>query len=206
VGAPRAAAHGREEALLDARLARCRRCCGEAEFATQLRGVLQRLPPERLPLYAAQRFEALITRLEEQAGTGPLLGHVDTGDRQERGATTKTPGGRRGGRRFRPGACRDRSTARAVGVAPSIALVLTPQVRWVAEEEPGCAGSASIPCRYLGAMTMKPRSSITRRPSSRPSSMSCRAIASPCIWYTWCWLPGAVDVPLGPPSRSLSEE
>ena len=55
-----------EQALLDAHLALCRRCCGEAEFATELRGVLRRQPPEDLPPDAAARFEALITQLEEQ--------------------------------------------------------------------------------------------------------------------------------------------
>ena len=55
-----------EQALLDAHLALCRRCCGEAQFATELRGVLRRLPPEDLPPEAAQRFEQLIRQLEEQ--------------------------------------------------------------------------------------------------------------------------------------------
>lgn len=55
-----------EQALLDAHLALCRRCCGEAEFAAELRGVLRRLPREDLPPGAAQRFEALISQLEEQ--------------------------------------------------------------------------------------------------------------------------------------------
>lgn len=56
-----------ERALLDEHLALCRRCCGEAEFAAELRGVLQRLPPEELPPDAGQRFEALIRQMEEQA-------------------------------------------------------------------------------------------------------------------------------------------
>lgn len=56
-----------EQSVLDAHLALCRRCCGEAEFATHLRGVLQLLPPEELPPDAAQRFESLISQLEEQA-------------------------------------------------------------------------------------------------------------------------------------------
>lgn len=55
-----------EQALLDAHLALCRRCCGEAEFATELRGILQRLPAEDVPLDVAQRFEALIRQLEER--------------------------------------------------------------------------------------------------------------------------------------------
>lgn len=55
-----------EQALLDAHLALCRRCCGEAQFAAELRGVLRRLPREDLPPGAAQRFEALISQLEEQ--------------------------------------------------------------------------------------------------------------------------------------------
>lgn len=56
-----------EQALLGAHLVLCRRCCGEAEFAAELRGVLQRLPPEELPPDAGERFEALIRQLEEQA-------------------------------------------------------------------------------------------------------------------------------------------
>lgn len=56
-----------EQARLDAHLALCRRCCGEAEFATELRGVLRRLPPEDLPPEAASRLEALITDLEGKA-------------------------------------------------------------------------------------------------------------------------------------------
>ena len=53
-----------EQALLDAHLALCRRCCGEAEFAAQLRAVLRRQPAEDPPPLVAQRFEALITQLE----------------------------------------------------------------------------------------------------------------------------------------------
>ena len=56
-----------EQALLDAHLALCRRCCGEAQFAAELRGVLRRLPPEDLPPSAGERLEALIRQLEEQA-------------------------------------------------------------------------------------------------------------------------------------------
>lgn len=55
-----------EQALLDAHLALCRRCCGEAQFAAELRGVLRGLPPEDLPPSAAQRLESLIARLEDQ--------------------------------------------------------------------------------------------------------------------------------------------
>lgn len=55
-----------DQALLEAHLARCRRCCGEAQFATELRAVLRRVPAEDLPPSVAQRFEALISQLEEQ--------------------------------------------------------------------------------------------------------------------------------------------
>jgi hypothetical protein len=54
-----------EETLLAAHLALCRRCCGEATFADELRGVLRGLPPEDVPAPVAQRFEELIARLEE---------------------------------------------------------------------------------------------------------------------------------------------
>lgn len=56
-----------EQALLDAHLALCRRCCGEAGFADELRGVLRRLPCEDVPPDAAHRLEALIAGLEEQS-------------------------------------------------------------------------------------------------------------------------------------------
>lgn len=56
-----------EQALLEAHLALCRRCCGEAEFAAELRAVLGRLPAADLPPEAAQRFEELISRLEDPA-------------------------------------------------------------------------------------------------------------------------------------------
>jgi predicted anti-sigma-YlaC factor YlaD len=55
-----------EQALLEAHLALCRRCCGEAEFAGELRAVLRRLPAEDLPAGAAAGFEELISRLEER--------------------------------------------------------------------------------------------------------------------------------------------
>ena len=56
-----------EQALLDAHLALCRRCCGEAGFADELRAVLRGLAPEDVPPAAAHRLQSLIARLEEQA-------------------------------------------------------------------------------------------------------------------------------------------
>jgi predicted anti-sigma-YlaC factor YlaD len=56
-----------EQALLDAHLALCRRCCGEAGFADELRRVLRRPASEDVPPDAARRLEALIAGLEEQA-------------------------------------------------------------------------------------------------------------------------------------------
>lgn len=54
-----------DQTLLDAHLALCRRCCGEAQFAAELRGVLRRSAPGELPPDAAERLEALIRQLEE---------------------------------------------------------------------------------------------------------------------------------------------
>ncbi len=56
-----------EQALLDAHLALCRTCCGEAAFADQLRGVLRNLRPDELPAQAAERFEQLIAQLEDES-------------------------------------------------------------------------------------------------------------------------------------------
>jgi hypothetical protein len=56
-----------ERALLDAHLALCRRCCGEAGFADELRGLLRRQPDDALPDAVACRLEALITQLEESS-------------------------------------------------------------------------------------------------------------------------------------------
>ena len=55
----------REQALLDAHLALCRRCCGEAEFAVELRGFLARHRDGPVPPVTAARLEALLDRLEE---------------------------------------------------------------------------------------------------------------------------------------------
>ena len=55
-----------EQALLDAHLALCRRCCGEAGFAEQLRAVLKRQPPEQAPDSVMSRLEALIHELEDR--------------------------------------------------------------------------------------------------------------------------------------------
>lgn len=55
-----------DQALLEAHLALCRRCCGEAQFVTELCAALRRVGTEDLPPSARQRFEALISQLEEQ--------------------------------------------------------------------------------------------------------------------------------------------
>jgi hypothetical protein len=55
----------RERALLDAHLALCRRCCGEAEFAGELRGFLARNRVGDLPEDTAARLGSLIHRLED---------------------------------------------------------------------------------------------------------------------------------------------
>ncbi len=56
-----------EAASLEAHLVLCRRCCGEAGFADELRGVLSGQPDAALPADAALRFEELIARLEDSS-------------------------------------------------------------------------------------------------------------------------------------------
>ncbi len=54
-----------DAALLEAHLALCRRCCGEAEFSVELRGFLSRHNTQPLPDEVAARLEAVIDGLEE---------------------------------------------------------------------------------------------------------------------------------------------
>ena len=52
--------------LVDEHLSRCRRCCGELEFAHELRGFLRKGRDAPLPQDALQRLHRTLAELEEQ--------------------------------------------------------------------------------------------------------------------------------------------
>jgi hypothetical protein len=56
---------GAEQAQLDAHLALCKRCCGEAGFADEMRRFLARHTAIDLPVDADVRLNLLIDRLED---------------------------------------------------------------------------------------------------------------------------------------------
>ena len=56
-----------DEAQIDDHVAVCRQCCGEAEFAGQLRGFLNTHAEERIPPDARQRLDLFLADLD--AGT-----------------------------------------------------------------------------------------------------------------------------------------
>lgn len=56
---------GAEQAQLDAHLALCKRCCGEAGFADEMRRFLARHTATGLPVDADVRLNLLIDRLED---------------------------------------------------------------------------------------------------------------------------------------------
>lgn len=53
-----------DDAGLSDHLGRCRRCCGEAEFAGMLQDLWARTSTEVVPAPARERFEALLASLE----------------------------------------------------------------------------------------------------------------------------------------------
>jgi mycothiol system anti-sigma-R factor len=53
-----------ERAAVEEHLSVCRRCCGELEFAEELRGFLVRNANEELPLAVHARLRATLTELE----------------------------------------------------------------------------------------------------------------------------------------------
>lgn len=53
-----------ERAAVEAHLSVCRRCCGELEFAEELRGFLARNADEELPPAVHARLHATLTELE----------------------------------------------------------------------------------------------------------------------------------------------
>jgi mycothiol system anti-sigma-R factor len=52
-------------AAIDEHLSFCRRCCGEAEFAVELRSFLAANAAEELPVDVRERLAATLDRLEE---------------------------------------------------------------------------------------------------------------------------------------------
>jgi mycothiol system anti-sigma-R factor len=54
-------------AAIEEHLAFCRRCCGEVEFAEELRGFLAAQAAEELPPDVRARLTATLDRLEETA-------------------------------------------------------------------------------------------------------------------------------------------
>jgi mycothiol system anti-sigma-R factor len=54
-------------AAIDEHLSFCRRCCGEAEFAVELRSFMAALAAEQLPDDVRARLAATLDRLEEGA-------------------------------------------------------------------------------------------------------------------------------------------
>ena len=53
-----------DEQQVDEHIAVCRQCCGEAEFAGQLKGFLSTHTRDRLPTEAQGRLETFLTKLE----------------------------------------------------------------------------------------------------------------------------------------------
>lgn len=52
-----------DRALVEEHLARCRTCCGELEFAKELRAMLARRPTEDLPADVVRRLNQTIEEL-----------------------------------------------------------------------------------------------------------------------------------------------
>jgi mycothiol system anti-sigma-R factor len=52
-----------DRVLVEEHLARCRTCCGELEFAKELRGMLARRPADHLPADVLQRLNRTIEEL-----------------------------------------------------------------------------------------------------------------------------------------------
>jgi anti-sigma factor (TIGR02949 family) len=53
-----------DRASVEAHLARCRRCCGELEFAQELRGRLSEAAEEDVPESVLRRLESALEELE----------------------------------------------------------------------------------------------------------------------------------------------
>jgi anti-sigma factor (TIGR02949 family) len=55
---------------IDEHIAVCRQCCGEADFAGELRGFLGTHAQERIPPDARGRLQEFLTRLDGDVGGG----------------------------------------------------------------------------------------------------------------------------------------
>lgn len=56
-----------DRANVDEHLAFCRKCCGEAEFAAELRGFLASAAPPELPADVETRLTGFLDSLEQEA-------------------------------------------------------------------------------------------------------------------------------------------
>ena len=55
-----------DRAAIEAHLALCRRCCGELEFAEELRGLLARSGSDEIPGDVMSRLNETLRRIEEE--------------------------------------------------------------------------------------------------------------------------------------------
>lgn len=61
-----------EEQQIDQHIAVCRQCCGEADFAGELRGFLDAHAHDDMPPDARGRLETFLVTVDEQLGKGAL--------------------------------------------------------------------------------------------------------------------------------------
>lgn len=61
----------RSHRAIDDHLAFCRRCCGELEFAKELRSMLRGASTPELPADVHARLEDVIDNLDDPTGTSP---------------------------------------------------------------------------------------------------------------------------------------
>jgi anti-sigma factor (TIGR02949 family) len=73
-----------DRAAVEQHLAFCRRCCGEVEFAEELRGVLAAAAPVELPPDVRTRLNGVLDELATGATTRPGPTHRRHTDRGER--------------------------------------------------------------------------------------------------------------------------
>ncbi len=58
-----------EEVQIDEHIAVCRQCCGEADFAGELRGFLSVHAQDKIPAEARGRLETFLTQLDTEGGS-----------------------------------------------------------------------------------------------------------------------------------------
>ncbi len=59
-------------AAIDEHVSLCRRCCGEAEFAAELRGFLNEHSAPNVPADVRRRMDAFLSELDDPASREPL--------------------------------------------------------------------------------------------------------------------------------------